>query len=100
MITRFYSFPTQQEFIDACSNLMQLSEHNEPEIIKQSHTYAIDEIGVIYKPNGVMLPVPDSDLFYPEQAPIAGWHVNVISNEPILPSEFEVFPNTPSRVFA
>ncbi len=100
MITRFYSFPTQQDFINACSHLTHLNEHNEPEIIRQTHDYSIDEVGIIYKKTGVMLQDITTGMEYPESLPISGWHVNAISNEPILPAQVEVFPKSASRVFA
>ncbi len=55
----------------------------------------IDVIGTIYEPTGQ--PVNG----VPEVSPIIGWHVNVLTQE--LPEElqpFEVFPESPVRVFA
>lgn len=100
MKTRFYSFATQQDFITeyTAKGLVAKNEHNEDTLVQHTHDYSIDVVGTIHKPTGVMIEGENS-LFYPEQAPISGFHVNVISNEPILDAQFEVFPNTPSRVF-
>lgn len=100
MKTRFYSFATEQDFITeyTAKGLTTKNEHDENVLVQQSHDYAIDVIGTIHKPTGEMIE-GESGLFFPEQAPIAGFHVNVISNEPIFDTQFEVFPSTPNRVF-
>ena len=38
--------------------------------------YALDVVGVIYRPTGVILTDADGNE-YPEQAPLDGWHVNI-----------------------
>lgn len=45
------------------------------EIVKVPKYNAIDVIGVIYKPTGVMLTTDEGEV--PEMAQIEGWHVNV-----------------------
>ena len=60
---------------------------------------AIDIVGTIYKPTGKR--IISGDFEYPEQAPIPGFHVNLITgNFPESLAQFEVFPKSPSRVFA
>lgn len=100
MKTRFYSFATQQDFISeyTAKGLTTKNEHNEDVLVTATHDYSIDVVGVIYKPTGEMIEGEDG-LFFPEQAPIAGYHVNVVSVEPIFDAQFEVFPTTPARVF-
>lgn len=56
---------------------------------------AVDVIGVIHRPTGVML---DDDV--PEMAPLEGFHINLSDGVPEL-SAFEIEPPaTPARVFA
>jgi hypothetical protein len=59
---------------------------------------AIDTIGVIYKPTGVMLQGEDGP--YPEMAPIEGWHVNTKGEMPEALMPFVVHPEHPVRVWA
>lgn len=64
-----------------------------------SHTHALDVIGVIYKPTGVMLQSEMGE--YPQMAPLSGYHVNLMCD--VLPDElgaFVITPATPSRVWA
>ena len=77
----------------------------EPSLVTHTHDYAIDIVGVIYKPTGNML--TDAEGFeYPETAPVDGWHVNVrlvgdAMREVVeaLDALYGVVPNSPSRVF-
>lgn len=55
---------------------------------------AVDVVGTIYRPTGVML---DDDV--PEMAPLEGFHINLSDSVPEL-AEFEIdAPTTPARVF-
>lgn len=58
-----------------------------------SHSHALDPIGVIYKPTGEVI----DD--HPIYAPLDGYHVNFVGDVSAF-SQYEVFPETPSRVFA
>ena len=62
---------------------------------------AVDVVGVIYKPTGKMLSDTEGNQ-YPEQMPIAGWHINLSGN--VVPEGLKAFeiaaPETPSRIFA
>jgi hypothetical protein len=78
----------------------------EPYLVTATHDYAIDVVGVIYKPTGNML-VDDEGNEYPETAPLDGWHVNIrlIGDKmreavEALDAEYGVVPKTPSRVWA
>jgi hypothetical protein len=62
----------------------------------------VDVVGVIYKPTGNVLPAEDeSGDAVDEMAPIAGFHANVrhTAEAPEL-AAYQVFPETPSRMWA
>lgn len=70
------------------------------EWLASSHNYALDVIGAIHKPTGVMLP-GEGGVSYPELAPVEGFHVNLaIAELPEALMPFVVTPNQPVRVFA
>ena len=105
MQTRFFTFPDMETSFQLAyeAGLTAPDETNEQRLITTTNQYAIDVIGVIHAPTGNMIE-GDDGLFFPETAPIPGWHVNVriISGDP-LPSSFavyEVFPTSPVREFA
>jgi len=59
----------------------------------------VDVVGKIHAPTGVLLDTPDGPA--PEMAPLPGWFINVLAAE--LPEDlalYEVFPETPARIFA
>jgi hypothetical protein len=60
---------------------------------------AIDVIGTIYKPTGEMIQTDEGEV--PEMKPVPGWHVNVrhTAEAPELEA-YQVFPETPSRMWA
>ena len=64
-----------------------------------SHYHALDPVGVIYQPTGVIL-TDDNGIEYPEMAPIEGWHVNFIGELPSAALPYLVTPESPVRVFA
>lgn len=58
-------------------------------------TAAVDVVGTIHRPTGIML---DDDL--PEMAALPGFHINLSDSVPAL-AEFEIDPpSTPARIFA
>lgn len=60
---------------------------------------AVDVIGTIYKPTGIMLPTDEGEVF--EMAPVEGWHANVRHSDEAPELEaYQVFPQTPVRVWA
>lgn len=105
MQTRFFTFPDMETSFNLAyqAGLTQQDEHNEPRLTTYTNEYAIDVVGIIHKPTGNMIEGEDG-LFFPEQAPIDGWHVNVriLSGDPVHESfvQYEVFPATPTREFA
>jgi len=77
----------------------------DPYIIMQTADYAIDIVGVIHRPTGVILTDADGNE-YPEQAPLEGWHVNIrIVGDAMrdtveaLDAIYGVIPNRPARVW-
>lgn len=63
---------------------------------------ALDIIGIIHKPTGVML-TNDDGFEYPETKPLSGYHANLLGEltqeqQELLPLVSE--PKTPSRVWA
>jgi hypothetical protein len=60
---------------------------------------AVDVIGVIYKPTGVMLTTAEGEV--PEMAPLDGWHANVrhTAETPELDA-YKVAPKAPVRGWA
>jgi hypothetical protein len=78
----------------------------EPYLVTATHDYAIDIVGVIYRPTGNML-TDDEGNEYPETAPLDGWHVNIrLLNDTMLEAAeavnavYGVVPETPARVWA
>ena len=77
----------------------------DPYMVMQTPDYAIDIVGVIYRPTGVILTDAEGNE-YPEQAPLEGWHVNIRLIGDALRDTVEtlnltygVTPKTPSRVW-
>jgi hypothetical protein len=63
---------------------------------------AVDVVGQIFKPTGNVLPAEDeSGEAVDKMAPLDGWHVNVRHTDeaPEL-APYQVFPQTPSRMWA
>ena len=77
-----------------------------PVLNKFTHEHAIDIVGVIYQPTGIM--ITDEEGFeYPEITAVDGYHVNIRSlhqevNKLIESklSDYIVTPATPNRVWA
>ena len=78
----------------------------EPYLVQNTHDYAMDIVGVIHKPTGVMLTDAEGNE-YPEMAPLDGWHINIrlIGDKmrdivEAIDAQYGVTPNTPARVWA
>jgi hypothetical protein len=78
----------------------------EPYLVSTTHDYAIDIVGVIYRPTGKTL-TDDEGNEYAETAPLDGWHVNIrLLNDTMreaveaIAADYGVLPNTPARVWA
>lgn len=78
----------------------------EPYLVQNTHDYAMDIVGVIHKPTGVMLTDAEGNE-YPEMAPLDGWHINIrligdAVREAVeaVDAQYGVVPNSPARVWA
>ena len=77
-----------------------------PYFVPNSYDYAIDVVGVIHKPTGVMLTDEEGNE-YPEMAPLDGWHVNLrlsgegrrADAEALAAYTVDPTPVTPARVW-
>ena len=77
----------------------------EPYFVSATHDYAIDVVGVIYKPTGNMLTDAEGNE-YPEMAPVPGWHINIRligdarrADVEAVDATYGVTPSNPSRVW-
>lgn len=78
----------------------------DPYLVQYTKDYAIDVVGVIHKPTGVML-TDEDDNEYPEIAPLDGWHVNLRLSgegrrddaEALAAYTVDPTPVTPTRVW-
>jgi hypothetical protein len=89
-----YKFPDQATFrtLAAAEGLIT----DDDQLITASHTFAIDEIGVIYEGGTYNA---EGEVITPPVA-LTGWHVNTAGLAPEAWDEFQVNPATPSRIFA
>lgn len=89
-----YRFSTRAQFRSLAAAEGLLTEDDE--LITASHTFAIDEIGVIYEggtydAEGVVITPPVA---------LSGWHVNAAGIAPEAWEAYAVFPQNPVRVWA
>jgi len=91
--------------VDEVTGESSQSPDGDPYLVSHSHDYAIDVVGIMQKPTGVMLTDGEGNE-YPEMAPEAGWHINVrlvgdARREDVeaLDALYGVNPATPNRVF-
>ena len=90
-----YRFPSRAKFRSLAADEGLLTEDGE--LITNSHTHAIDEIGVISK--GGEYDPETGDVITPPTV-LTGWHVNVIGDlAPELWDRYLVVVNHPARVF-
>ena len=90
-----YKFPTRAKFRTLAAAEGLLTEDGE--LITNSHTNAIDEVGVISK--GGEYDPETGEVITPPTV-LAGWHVNVIGDlAPELWDRYLVVVNHPARVF-
>jgi hypothetical protein len=92
---------------DSASMATVLSDfyNEEGELVLDTADYAIDIVGIIHEPTGVILTDAEG-IDYPEMQAITGWHVNIrLPNDnmsTIVDSIYETYgvtPETPSRVW-
>jgi len=78
----------------------------DPYLVHHTADYAIDVVGIINKPTGVMLTDADGNE-YPEVAALDGWHINLrlvgeakrADAEALVAYTVDPTPVTPSRVW-
>ena len=88
-----YRFNSRNQFrtLAAAEGLVTADD----ELITNSHTHAIDEIGVIYEggtydAEGVVITPPTA---------LPGWHVNTLGLAPEAWDEFQIIVKSASRIF-
>ena len=89
-----YRFQSRNQFRTLAAAEGLLTEDDE--LITNSHTHAIDEIGVIYEGGTYDA---EGEVITPPTA-LDGWHVNYVGNLPDGWDEFAVYPANPVRVWA
>jgi hypothetical protein len=77
----------------------------DPYLVMNTPDYAIDVVGIIMDPTGVILTDAEGNE-YPEMAPLPGWHINMrLSGEArradveALDAAYGVTPTSPRRVW-
>lgn len=100
-MTQYLKFPDEATAISVLPQFRGPDQDGNEVWITASHTHALDVVGTIYKPTGVMLPSSDPDMpAFHEMAPIPGYHVNFIGNLPTEADQYIVVPSNPTRVFS
>jgi hypothetical protein len=90
-----YKFPTRAKFCSLAAAEGLLTEDDE--LITNSHTHAIDEVGIITK--GGEYDPETGEVITPPTV-ISGWHVNVIGDlAPETWDRYLVVVNHPARTF-
>jgi hypothetical protein len=95
---KFLKFNSEQECITAFTPYMHEDDNGILQYPSWIGRCAIDVIGVMHRPTGVIL-VDSEGNEYPETQPIPGWHVNTMDE---LPEELEAYTievTTPQRTF-
>jgi hypothetical protein len=90
-----YKFQSRAQFrtLAAAEGLLT----DDGELITASHTFAIDEVGVITK--GGEYDPETGEVITPPKV-LSGWHVNYAGEPPEAWSEYLVTPEHPARVWA
>lgn len=88
-----FRFPSRAQFRTLAAAEGLLTEDDE--LITASHTFAIDEIGVIYEGGTYDA---EGEVITPPVA-LTGWHVNFAGDPPESFDEYLVVVNSPSRIF-
>lgn len=100
-MTQYLKFPDEATAASVLSQFRGPDQDDNEVWITASHSHALDVVGTIYKPTGVMLPSAEPGMpEIPEMAPIPGFHVNFIGALPGEAAPYVVEPANPARVFA
>ena len=91
------------QFTDKLSALTALADvdMSDQGEFKTTHQYAVDPVGVIYKPTGVMLSNQNGEQ-QPEVQSVSGYHFNIRMIDDVLPASlapFCIIPVNPVRRF-
>lgn len=98
MTPYYLKFTDESAAITALAQYRITDDHGNQQWQTASHTHALDAVGTIYKPTGVMLQSEMGE--YPQMAPINGYHVNLmIDTLPVELDAYVINPVTPSRVW-
>ena len=104
VLSAFYKQDTTSEF-DPETGEEVITNVGDPYFVQNSPDYAIDLVGIIYKPTGNILTDAES-MEYPEMASLDGYHINIRLNgdkrreDVETLSKYFVDPTTPSRVWS
>jgi hypothetical protein len=90
-----YKFQSRAQFrtLAAAEGLLTADD----ELITASHTFAIDEVGVISK--GGEYDPETGEVITPPKV-LRGWHVNYAGEPPEAWGQYLIHPSHPNRVFA
>lgn len=106
VLSAFYKQDTTSEF-DPETEEEIVTNVGDPYFVQNSPDYAIDLVGIIYKPTGNILTDAEG-IEYPEMAPLDGYHINIRLNGEKRREDVEALsdyfvdpePTTPSRVWS
>lgn len=105
VLSAFYD-PNMTIDVDPETGEETVTINGDPFLVPYTPDYALDVVGLIYKPTGNMLTDSEGNE-YPETAPVAGWHVNIrlvtdAMREVVegLNATYGANPVTPERVWA
>ena len=105
VLASFYRQDTTTE-VDGETGEETVVNVGDPYLVQHTADYAIDVVGIIHKPTGVMLTDADGNE-YPEMAALDGWHINLrlvgevkrVEAEALVAYTVDPTPVTPSRVW-
>ncbi len=98
MNDNFLKFGCRQDALNALSAFGMASDGV---FVQATDHFAVDPVGIIYKPTGVML-TDSSGMEYPERQAVEGFHVNIRMVNGDLPDALLAFclsPVNPVRQF-
>jgi hypothetical protein len=107
MPTVFHAFYTQdtETTVDPETGEETTVDVGDPYLIQNTPDYALDVVGVIHKPTGVILTDADGNE-YPEMTALTAWHLNIRllndTKRTIVESIDELYgvtPGTPNRLW-
>ena len=104
-LSAFYRQDTKTEVDDETGEETVINV-GDPYLVSHTADYAIDVVGIIYKPTGNTLTDAEGNE-YPEVAPLDGWHINLRLIGDARRADVEALsayfvdpePKTPSRVW-